>query len=160
MKTDFKINIVKSLIPVVLCFSACNSENEKKSFRKYQIKAVPESVVVGKNHEVVLTIKNLQAADVWNKPENDTSIEITYNLEVTNKNPMNGKQVFVDPSNFRLVLNNSRKITHAFYNSLGADPQSTTVSNGNIFNLPAKTKPATLDLFFADSVARMKIILK
>lgn len=142
-------------------FSACNHfENQQTKLRHYQIQVMPDSVVFGTNHEVVLSIKNIKASDVWNQPENDTSIEITYNLEVTNNDTINGKHVFVDPKNFRLVLNNHHKLTHAFYNALGADPQSTTTSVGNIFNLPAKTKPVALDLFFADSVARMKILIR
>jgi hypothetical protein len=141
--------------------SACNKPAKKASkLRQYQIEVIPDSVVFGPNKAVVLSIKNLKAADVVNLPENDTSIEITYNLEVTNNNLINGDYVYVNPSNFRLLLNNHHKLTHAFYNSLGADPQSTTISTGNIFNLPAKTKPVAFDLFFADSVASIKINLK
>lgn len=155
---------VKQLTGIFLlsfCLSACNHvTNPKKQLRHYQIRVIPDSVVFGSNPNVILSIKNLQASDVWNQPENDTSIEITYNLEVSNNDTINGKHVYVDPKNFRLVLDNHRKLTHAFYNALGADPQSTTISVGNIFNLPAKTKPVALDLFFADSVARMKILLK
>jgi len=144
---------------IITCLSACN-KIETKNLRNYQIQVIPDSVVFGANHKVVLAIKNIKAYDVYNQSENDTSIEITYNLEVTNNNPINGQYVFVNPKNFRLVLNNQHKLTHSFYNALGTDPQSTTVSNGNIFNLPAKTKPVALDLFFADSVARVKINLK
>lgn len=161
MRLKFKLYNLKSLLLIITCLSACNkSEPETKNLRSYQIQVIPDSVVFGANHEVVLSIKNIKAYDVYNQPENDTSIEITYNLEVTNNNPINGKYVFVDPSNFRLVLNNHHKLTHAFYNTLGTDPQSTTTSVGNIFNLPAKTKPIAMDLFFADSVARAKILLK
>ena len=117
-------------------------------------------MVFGQKKEVVLAIKNLKAADVVNLPENDTSIEVSYNLEVTNNHPINGEHVFVDPRTFRLVLDNHHKLTHAFYNSLGADAQSTTISVGNIFNLPAKTKPVALDLFFANSVVSVKINFK
>ncbi|RYE27117.1 MAG: hypothetical protein EOP42_19720 [Sphingobacteriaceae bacterium] len=120
---------------------------------------IPDSVTFS-NHKVVLSIKNIKAKDVFNQPENDTSIEITYNLEVTNNDTINGKYIFINPKNFRLVLDNHHKLTHAFYNASGADPQSTTTSVGNIFNLPAKTKPVALDLFFADSVARVKINFK
>ncbi|MGI4022255.1 MAG: hypothetical protein ACRYFA_12180 [Janthinobacterium lividum] len=141
--------------------SACiKPANKVNNLRHYQIEVIPDSVVFGLNKEVVLAIKNLKAADVINLPENDTSIKITYNLEVTNNNPINGEYIFVNPSNFRLVLDNHHKLTHAFYNSLGADPQSTTVSTNNIFNLPAKTKPVTLNLFFADSVTSLKVSLK
>ena len=155
---------VKQLTGIFLlsfCLSACNYfTNSKKQLRHYQIQVMPDSVVFGPNPKVILSIKNLQASDVWNRPENDTSIEITYNLEVTNNDTINGKHVFIDPKNFRLVLDNHHKLTHAFYNALGADPQSTTTSVGNIFNLPAKTKPVSLDLFFADSVASIKVLLK
>ncbi|MGI4750662.1 MAG: hypothetical protein ACRYFB_08515 [Janthinobacterium lividum] len=143
-----------------LTFYYYKTKKQISSLRQYHIQVIPDSVVVGKNREVVLAIKNLKAADVWNKPENDTSIEISYNLEVTNNNPINGDYIFVNPSNFRVMLDNHKKITHAFYNSLGADPQSTTISAGNIFNLPAKTKPVTLDLFFADSIVSIKILLQ
>lgn len=145
----------------VCCLSACNKPAKKiNKLRHYQIQIMPNSVVFGQNNAVVLAIKNLKAKDVINLPENDTSVEISYNLEVTNNYPIKSEHVFVDPSNFRLVLDNHHKLTHAFYNSLGADPQSTTISTGNIFNLPAKTKPVALDLFFADSVASLKINLK
>ncbi|RYE34167.1 MAG: hypothetical protein EOP42_07630 [Sphingobacteriaceae bacterium] len=146
---------------LVCCLSACNEPIKKvNKLRNYQIKVLPDSIVFGQNKAVVLSIKNLKATDVINLPENDTSIEITYNLEVTNNHPINGEYVFVNLSNFRLVLDNHHKLTHAFYNSLGADPQSTTTSVGNIFNLPAKTKPVALELFFADSVASMKVLLQ
>lgn len=154
----------KQLITVFLfvcCLSACNKpvENVDK-LRRYQIQAIPDSVVFGSNKAVVLAIKNLKAKDVINLPENDTSIEISYNLEVTNNYPIKGEHVFVDPSNFRLVLDNHHKLTHAFYNSLGADPQSTTISTDNIFNLPAKTKPVALDLFYDETSASIKLELK
>ncbi|RYY07211.1 MAG: hypothetical protein EOP43_03910, partial [Sphingobacteriaceae bacterium] len=51
---------------LILCISACNSNSGKSTFRRYKIKAIPESVVVGKNHDVILTLKNMRAADVWN----------------------------------------------------------------------------------------------
>lgn len=145
---------------LIFCLFACNKPAKHTNLRRYQIKVWPDSITFGKNQEIVFTIKNLKAADVKNMPENDTSIEITYDLEVTNNNPINGKYVFVNPSNFRLVLDNHHKLTHAFYNSLGADAQSTTISTGNIFNLPSNTKPVSLDFFFADSIARVKILLK
>lgn len=144
----------------MIFFVACKNRNATSLLRKYQIQVIPDSAIFGANRQVVLSIKNIKAQDVWNQPENDTSIEITYDLEVTNNDTINGKYVYVDPRNFRLVLDNHRKITHAFYNALGADPQSTTTSTGNIFNLPAKTKPVVLDLFFADSIASMKILIK
>lgn len=149
------------LLLLVIYLGACINKTEQKtnSLHKYKIKVTPDSVAFGKNREVILSIKNLKAVDVKNLPENDTSIEITYNLEVTNKSSINNESVFVDPRQFRLVLNNQKKITHAFYNALGADPQSTTISTGNIFNLPAGTKPVALDLFFADSIARITITL-
>lgn len=153
---NFKLYSLKIFLLIILFLLACNQKN---NLRHYQIQVIPDSVVFGRNKTVVLAIKNLKAADVINLPENDTSIEISYNLEVTNNNPINGNYVFVNPSNFRLVLDDHHKLTHAFYNSLGADPQSTTISVGNIFNLPAKTKPVALNLFFADSVIRIKILL-
>lgn len=153
---NFKLYSLKIFLLIILFLLACNQKN---NLRHYQIQVIPDSVVFGRNKAVVLAIKNMKAADVINQPENDTSIEISYNLEVTNNNPIIGEYVFVNPNNFRLVLDNHHKLTHAFYNSLGTDPQSTTISTGNIFNLPAKTKPVALDLFFADSIVRIKILL-
>ncbi len=149
------------LLLIAIHLTACNGRTEQKlnQLNRYQIRIIPDSVILGKNQEVFLAIKNLKAADVKNIPQNDTSIEVTYDLEVTNNNPINGEHVFVNPSNFRLVLDNHHKLTHAFYNSLGADPQSTTISVGNVFNLPAGTKPVTLNLFYADSVVSLKIYL-
>ncbi|MGI4727890.1 MAG: hypothetical protein ACRYGB_04895 [Janthinobacterium lividum] len=153
---NFKLYSLKIFLLIILFLLACNQKN---NLRHYQIQVIPDSVVFGRNKAVILAIKNMKAADVINQLENDTSIKISYNLEVTNNNPIKGSYVFVNPSNFRLVLDNHHKLTHAFYNSMGTDPQSTTISTGNIFDLPAKTKPVALDLFFADSVIRIKILL-
>ncbi len=131
-----------------------------KKIRNYDITFMPDSAIVGKHKEVILSVKNVVAKDVKHFPERDTSIEITYDLEVTNTNKLGGNYVFINPSNFRLVLNNSKKITHAFYNVLGADAASTTISVGNKFDLPKNTTPVALNLSFDGSIASLKISIR
>jgi len=131
--------------------------NETKT---YTVAAVPDSVVLGKNKEAVIKIKNLKAIQLNNPNGENTGIELSYDLEVTNNNKIGGSNVFINPQQFRLVLDNGTKLTHDNYNSVGADAESTKISTDNKFKLPPGTKPKALNLFFDETSASVKLEVK
>jgi len=131
--------------------------NETKT---YTIAATPDSVVLGKNKEAVLKIKNLKAIQLNNPNGENTGIELSYDLEVTNNNKIGGSNIFINPQQFRLVLDNGTKLTHDNYNSVGADAESTKTATDNKFKLPPGTKPKALNLFFDETSASIKLELK
>lgn len=131
--------------------------NETKT---YTVTATPDSVMLGKNKEAVIKIKNLKAIQLNDPDGKNTGIELTYDLEVTNNNKIGGTRIYVDPNQFRLLLDNGTKLTHDTYNSVSADAESTKISTGNKFKLPAGTKPTALNLFFDETSASIKLELK
>ncbi|RYE34166.1 MAG: hypothetical protein EOP42_07625 [Sphingobacteriaceae bacterium] len=131
--------------------------NETKT---YTVTATPDSAVLGKNKEAVIKIKNLKAVQLNNPNGENTGIEISYDLEVTNNNKIGGGSVYVNPNQFRLLLDNATKLTHDTYNTVSVDAESTKSSSDNKFKLPAGTKPKALNLFYDETSASIKLELK
>lgn len=131
--------------------------NETKT---YTVTAIPDSVILGKNKEAVIKIKNLKAIQLNDPDGKNTGIELSYDLEVTNNNKVGGGNVYVNPSQFRLLLDNGTKLTHDNYNTVSADAESTKIATDNKFKLPAGTKPTALNLFFDETSASIKLELK
>lgn len=141
--------------------AATSTSPEKTNETKtYTVTATPDSVILGKNKEAVIKIKNLKAIQLNDPDGKNTGIELTYDIEVTNKNKIGGGNVYVNPSQFRLLLDNATKLTHDTYNTVSADAESTKISTDNKFKLPAGTKPTALNVFFDETSASIKLELK
>ena len=128
--------------------------------KSYTVAITPDTVSMGKNGEAFIKVKNLKAIDLSNPDGATTGIEITYELEVTNKASIGGSRVYVNPDNFRLELDNGTKLTHDTYNSVTVEPDATASSSGNVFKLPAGTKPVSLALFYDETRAVLKLAIK
>ena len=133
------------------------SSSEPKT---YQVTALPDSVVLGKNKEAFIKIKNLKAIELSNPDGQTTGIELTYDIDVTNKNSIGGSSVSINPNDFRLELDNGTKLIHDNYNSVSAQPEATASSSDNRFKLPANVKPTALNLFYNETRATVKLELK
>jgi len=135
-------------------------ESNTSETKTYTVTATPDSALLGKNKEAVIKINNLKAIQLNNPEGQNTGIELSYDMQVTNKNKVGGSNVFIDPNKFRLVLDNGTKLTHDNYNAVGADAESTKISTDNKFKLPPGTKPTALNLFFDETTASIQIGLK
>ncbi|NJM80902.1 MAG: hypothetical protein HC854_17145 [Flavobacterium sp.] len=103
----------------------------------------------------------MKALELSNPDGKITGIELTYQIEVTNKNAIGGgSSIGIDPSNFRLELDNCNKISHEKYNYLSVKPEETQTSETQNFKIPTGTKPVNLHLFYDETRAVVKLSMK
>ncbi|UOX35079.1 hypothetical protein LXD69_06090 [Flavobacterium sediminilitoris] len=145
--------------------TTATSENETKSEdntamntpKTYTVTATPEVSILGKKSEAEVKVINLKALELSDPDGKITGIEFTYQIEVTNKNLINGGSIFITPSEFRLELDNGNKISHESYNSIRVKEEETKTSETQTFKIPAGTKPVNLHLFFDETRAVVKL---
>ena len=129
--------------------------------KTYEVIATPDMVLLGKDKEASVKIINLKAVELSDPDGKVTGIEMSYGLELTNKNSIaKGGYIQLDLAKFRLVLDNGSKISHDNYNSLSASADETKSVEGNTFKIPAGTKPVSLNLFYDETIVNVKLELK
>lgn len=128
--------------------------------KTYAVVFSPDTAYLGKKKEAFVRIKNATAVELSDADGKITGTEITYELEVTNKNQVGGNGIFVNPDQFRLQLDNGNSVTHDSYNSLNVDAESTKSSTDNKFRLPAGTKPKSLNLFYDETRVPIAVEMK
>jgi hypothetical protein len=134
---------------------------EPKSYVVTVAPGTPEIILLGKNKEASVKILNLKAIDLSDPDGKSLGMQLSYQLELTNKNPIGGSSIQIDPNTFRLELDNGNKISHDDYISVSADAESTkTTSEDCIFKLPAGTKPTALNLFYDETRVSVKLEIK
>ena len=133
---------------------------EPKSYTVNVAPGTPETILLGKNKEASVKIINLKAIDLSNPDGKSLGIQLSYDIELTNKNAIGGSSVQIDPAQFRLELDNGKKITHDDYNSVSTSAESSATSTGNIFKIPAGAKPIALNLFLDETRVTVKLELK
>jgi hypothetical protein len=134
---------------------------EPKSYTVVVAPGTPEAILLGKNKEASVKILNLKAIDLSDPDGKSLGVQLSYQLELTNKNPIGGSSIQIDPAQFRLELDNGTKISHDDYISVSADAESTkTTTEDCIFKLPAGTKPAALNLFYDETRVSIKLDMK
>lgn len=131
--------------------------NEPKS---YTVTFSPDTAFLGKKKEAFVRLKNGKAVELYDNEGKVTGTELTYEIELTNKNKMGENSVYLNPHDFRLTLDNGNNITHDTYNSVSADAESTKSSEDNKFRLPAGTKPKTLNLFLDETRVSVGVEMK
>jgi len=131
--------------------------NEPKS---YSVTFSPDTAYLGKNKEAFIRLKNGKAVELSDADGKITGTELSYEIEVTNKKKMGDGSVYVNPSQFRLALDNGNNITHDNYNSVSADAESTNSSVDNKFRLPAGSKPKSLNLFMDETRVTVGVEMK
>ncbi len=143
-----------------------SSESETTSEEKavmntpktYTVTASPEVSILGKKSEAEVKVINLKALELSDPDGKITGIEFTYQIEVTNKSSItDGSNIFINPNEFRLELDNGNKISHDNYNTLNIDKEATKASETQTFRLPAGTKPVNLHLFYKETRAVVKL---
>jgi hypothetical protein len=118
--------------------------NEPKT---YKVTFAPDTVYLGKNKEAFVKIKNAKAVALQNPDGKSEGTELTFDLDVTNKNAVGGNSLFFRTDNFRLQLDNNNSITEYNGTSSGVDAESTKELAGVTYKIPADAKPKTLNLF-------------
>lgn len=131
--------------------------NEPKT---YTVTFSPDTAFLGKKKEAFIRLKNGKAVELQDNEGKITGTELTYEIELTNKNKVGESSVFINPNDFRLTLDNGTNITHDNYNSVAADAESTKSSDENKFRLPAGTKPKTLNLFLDETRVSVGVEMK
>ncbi|WP_343670229.1 hypothetical protein [Chitinophaga sp.] len=137
--------------------SSATPANEPKS---YTVTFSPDTAFLGKKKEAFVRLKNGKAIELYDNEGKVTGTELTYEIELTNKNKVGESSVFLNPNDFRLALDNGTNITHDNYNSVSADAESTKTSEENKFRLPAGTKPKTLNLFLDETRVSVGVEMK
>lgn len=153
-KEDTQTVITTTETPVTTDTKSNTTAAEPKT---YSITAVPDSASLGKSKEVFIKIKNLKAIQLSDPEGKETGIELSYDIDATNKTAIGGNSVVIDPSKFRLLLDNGTQISHESYNSAAIDPESTKTAAENKFKLPVGAKPASLNLFYDETRATIKL---
>jgi hypothetical protein len=131
--------------------------NEPKT---YTVTFSPDTVLLGKNKEALVKIKNAKAVALQDPDGKDEGIELTFDLDVTNKVKVGGSSFFFRTDNFRLTLDNNQNITQADGNSSGVDAESTKELTGIKYKIPAGARPKTLNLFHDETRASVGVELK
>ncbi len=124
------------------------------------ITATPDTATLGKNSELVITVKNFKALQLSDPDGKVTGTELTYDIQATNKGAMGSGNITINPDNYRLELDNGTKISHESYNSFNVDAEATASSTGNKFKLDPGVKPVALDLFYDETRAVIKLTVQ
>jgi len=130
--------------------------NEPKT---YTVTFSPDTVLLGKDKEAAVKIKNAKAVALQNPDGKDEGIEMSFDLDVTNKNKIGGHNFFFRTDNFRMVLDNGQNITQADGTAEGVDPESTKELKGIKYKIPPGAKPKTLNLFHDETRASVGVEL-
>lgn len=127
--------------------------------KTYTVTATPDSAFLGKKKEALIRLKDMKAIDLSDPDGKITGMELTYKIEVTNKNAIGGNNIGISTNNFRLVLDNGNKIAPSSV-FVAADADETKLSDEDKFEIPAGAKPVSLNLFYDQTNAAVKLDLK
>jgi hypothetical protein len=118
--------------------------NEPKT---YKVVFAPDTVYLGKEKEAFVKIKNAKAVALQDPDGKSEGIELTFDLDVTNKHAVGGSNLFFRTDNFRLQLDNGNNITQSDGGAEGVDAESTKEIKGITYKIAPDAKPKTLNLF-------------
>lgn len=127
--------------------------------KTYAVTATPDSAFLGKKKEALIRLKDMKAIDLSDPDGKITGMELTYKIELTNKNAIGGNNIGISTNNFRLVLDNGNKIAPSSV-FVAADANETKLSDEDKFEIPAGAKPVSLNLFYDQTNAAVKLDLK
>ena len=131
--------------------------NEPKT---YKVVFAPDTVYLGKQKEAFVKIKNAKAVALQDPDGKSEGIELTFDLDVTNKRTVGGDNFFFRTDNFRLLLDNGNSITQYTGGSSGVDAESTKEIKDITYKIPADAKPKTLNLFHDETSVAVTVTLE
>ena len=131
--------------------------NEPKTFK---VTFSPDTAFLGKSKQVFVKIKNVKAVELQTPDGKSEGIELTFDLEATNKNKVGGDGVYVRSDQFRLQLDNGNNITQDSGGSASVDAESTKDVTGITYKIPSGAKPKGLSLFFEETRVSVGVSLE
>ena len=138
--------------------AASSSAPASTDTKVYAVTATPDSAFLGKDKEALVKLKDIKAIDLSDPDGKNTGMELTYKIELTNKNAIGGNNVGINTSDFRLELDNGNKVSpNSVYVSANAD--ETKLSDEDKFEIPSGAKPVSLNLFYNQTRASIKLDL-
>jgi hypothetical protein len=173
---EMKKNVIAILLlsGIMTTYSCKNDKKEKEDLttsqsadsiassaepKTYVATAIPEAVLLGKNKEASVKIKDLKAIELSTPEGTSAGIELTYKIELTNKNAIGGNTIGLGTGDFRLELDNGTKIAPSS-TYVNAAPEETKLSEVDKFTVPAGAKPTGLVLFYDQTRASVKLEIK
>lgn len=133
------------------------SPGEPKS---YTLTFTPDTVILGKAKEVFVKIRNGKGIELQDPDGKDEGIQITFDLDVTNKNKVGGNSLFFRTDNFRLLLDNGNSITESKGGAETVEAESTKQYKEITYKVPAGSKPKTLNLFHDETRVSVSVDIK
>jgi hypothetical protein len=128
--------------------------NEPKTFK---VTFSPDTVYLGKSKEAFIKIKNAKAVELQTPDGKSEGIELTFDLDATNKNKVGGNSLYIGTSDFRLQLDNNNNITQYSGSSANVDAESTKELTGITYKIPSGAKPKALSLFYDQTRASIGV---
>lgn len=128
--------------------------------RTYKVTFTPDTAFLGKSKELFVKVKNAKAVALQDPDGKSEGIEFTYDLELTNKNPVGGQSLYFVPGDSRLTLDNGNNITQSRGSGEGVDAESTKEVTGITYKVPAGAKPTGLNLFHDGTRVSVAITLE
>jgi hypothetical protein len=131
--------------------------NEPKTFK---VSFSPDTVYLGKSKEAFIKIKNAKAVELQTPDGKSEGIELTFDMDATNKNKVGGNSFYIGTSDFRLQLDNGNNITQHNGGSASVDAESTKEVTGITYKVPSGTKPKALSLFYDQTRASVNVSIE
>lgn len=128
--------------------------------KEYKVTVTPDSAILGKSKEALVKVAGATAIALQDPDGKDNGIELTFKLNLTNKNKIGGSGVHVDYTKSRLTLDNGNNITcETGSGFLRAEPEATSNEETWTYKLPAGAKPTALNLFMDDTRVSVSVSL-
>ncbi|WP_315819515.1 hypothetical protein [Paraflavitalea speifideaquila] len=131
--------------------------NEPKT---YKVTFAPDTAYLGKKKEAFVKVKNAKAVALQDPDGKSEGIELTFDIEVTNKAAMGGYNVYLVSSESRLTLDNGNNITQHSGTSVNVEPESTKDLAEVVYKIPAGARPTTLNLFYDGTRVSVSVTLE
>ncbi|RYY55520.1 MAG: hypothetical protein EOO09_10230 [Chitinophagaceae bacterium] len=121
--------------------------------KEYKVKFASDTAILGKQKDLLVSIKGGTAIALTDPDGKDTGIELTIRMTVTNKAQIGqGSGQSISYSDSRLQLDNGTSITaETGTDYLRADPEATSKEETWTYKVPAGAKPKAISLFKDDT---------
>jgi hypothetical protein len=131
--------------------------NEPKT---YKVTFSPDTLYLGKSKEAFIKIKNAKAVELQDPDGKSEGIELSFDMDATNKNKVGGSALYIGTSDFRMQLDNGNNITQHTGTSANVEAESTKELTGIVYKVPAGAKPKALSLFYDQTRASINVSLE
>lgn len=138
------------------------SEPKAGNVKEYQVTFETDTALLGKQKNLLITLKGGTAIALQDQDGKDQGIELTIRLTLTNKSSIGtGSSDHVDYTDSRLQLDNGTNISaKTGTDYVRAEPEATSKEESWTYTLPAGTKSKALTLFKDDTRVVVGVTMK